>query len=355
MRKRTALLILLVLVLAVIFCLRTPLLFQNSQAHQEKESSKQEQKEKNAKMAEAQKQLLSQNELETQEQESQKTSRQTVAVLEEENDPGLEGEAQIEKPARMSKDEWNTEGVEGMDDLKIQLESMLAGYEGDWSVYAYDLSDKEYLEINSHAVKAASLIKLYIMGAVLEQIEAGNLTEDENIHYLLSAMITVSDNESANELVRLLSPDGRDHAAGMEVVNAFAKAYGYEDTSQGRDLKDVRDTPPPGENYTSVKDCGFFLKRVYEGTCISPEASAKILELLKQQTRTWKIPAGVPEGVVTANKTGELSDTENDVAVIYSPGGDYILCITSTNLADTASAQANIVEISSTVYQYMDT
>ena len=79
------------------------------------------------------------------------------------------------------------------------------------------------------------------------------------------------------------------------------------------------------------------------------------MELLKQQTRTWKIPAGVPEGVVTANKTGELSDTENDVAVIYSPGGDYILCITSTNLADTASAQANIVEISSTVYQYMDT
>ena len=128
-------------------------------------------------------------------------------------------------------------------------------------------------------------------------------------------MITVSDNESANELVRLLSPDGRDHAAGMEVVNAFAKAYGYEDTSQGRDLKDVRDTPPPGENYTSVKDCGLFLKRVYEGTCISPEASAKILELLKQQTRTWKIPAGVPEGVVTANKTGELSDTENDVCI----------------------------------------
>ena len=188
----------------------------------------------------------------------------------------------------------------------------------------------------------------------MEQVEEGNLEENAQIDQLLQDMITVSDNESSNELVRRLSPDGTDHEAGMQVVNRFAQAYGYGDTSQGRDLRDYREVPAEGENYTSVRDCGLFLERIYHGDCVSAQASAKMLDLLKQQTRTWKIPAGVPEGVVTANKTGELSDTENDAAIVYSPGGDYVLCVTSTGLTDTSAAQQNIVSISSTVYQYMN-
>lgn len=352
-KNKTVSTILLILVLIALLCLGTSILRRSGQADRDEEQAKQEQEEKTAKINEAQEQLRSQNE-----QEEKKTTdipAETAAVPTEDaadTVSGLEGEAQIEKPAGMSDD---VHGTEGLDDLKIQLDSMISGYEGDWSVYAADLSSGEYMTINSHAVKAASLIKLYIMGSVLEQIEAGNLIEDENISRLLSDMITVSDNESSNELVRLLSPDGTDHAAGMEVVNAFAKSYGYTDTSQGRDLQDVRETPPPGENYTSVKDCGLFLKRIYDGGCISPEASARMLELLEQQTRTWKIPAGVPDGVATANKTGELSDTENDAAIVFSPGGDYILCVTSTGLSDTSAAQANIVSLSSAVYQYMTT
>lgn len=264
---------------------------------------------------------------------------------------GPEGGAQIERPTGSVEED---QGTEGLEDLKVRLASMIDGYEGDWSVYAADLSGGGYMTINSHAVKAASLIKLFIMGAVLEQIEAGDLAEDERIGRLLSDMITVSDNESSNELVRCLSPDGTDHAAGMGIVNAFAKGHGYTDTSQGRDLQDVRETPPPGENYTSVKDCGLFLKQIYDGVCISPGASARMLGLLKQQTRTWKIPAGVPEGVTTANKTGELSDTENDAAIVFAPGGDYILCVTATGLSDTSAARANIVSLSNAVYQYMD-
>lgn len=243
---------------------------------------------------------------------------------------------------------------EGMEDLKAQLETMLSGYAGDWAVYVKDLSCGEYLEINNHAVKAASLIKLYIMGAVLEQREAGSLIDDGTVEELLTAMITVSDNESSNELVRRLSADGTNHEEGMEVVNAFAWKNGYNDTSQGRDLKDFREVPATGENYTSVKDCGMFLEKVYFGECVSQEASEEILGLLKRQTRTWKIPAGVPEGVVTANKTGELSDTENDVAIVYAPGGDYILCVTSTELPDTSVAQQNIAAISEMVYRYMN-
>lgn len=39
--------------------------------------------------------------------------------------------------------------------------------------------------------------------------------------------------------------------------------------------------------------------------------------LLAQQTR-YKIPAGLPEGVLCGNKTGEMDATENDAAIIYA-------------------------------------
>lgn len=242
---------------------------------------------------------------------------------------------------------------EGMNDLKAQLELMTSGYEGDWSVYVYDLKKQVYLNINSHSVKAASLIKLYIMGAVLEKTESGEMTADESLDGLLRDMITVSDNKATNELVRRLG-GGNDAVNGMKAVNAFARKYGYEDTSQGRELRDVQDTQVSGENFTSAKDSALFMKSVYDGTCVSKEASDKMLELLKGQTRTWKIPAGVPAGTVTANKTGELSDTENDTAIVYSPGTDYVLTVTSTAVPDVKTAQSHIVEISSVVYQYFN-
>lgn len=349
MRKKVA--IVITVLLLVGFCAGGVVIYRGSQVNKIEKQEEQEQREKDASLANARKQLENQKKKIIEPAKGTEKPTETVSVLDEKESADRtdwSGEAQIQKPQKTSQ------GTEAMPDLKRNLESMIAGYEGDWSIYAKNLSSGEYLEINSHAVKAASLIKLFIMGAVLEQAEEGRLAEDETFNQLLHAMITVSDNESSNELVRRLSPDGTNHEEGMEVVNAFAQAYGYGDTSQGRDLRDYREVPAAGENYTSVHDCGLFLQRIYEGECISAGASAKMLELLKQQTRTWKIPAGVPSGVVTANKTGELSDTENDAALVFSPGGDYILCVTAADLMDTSAAQANIVSISSAVYQYIN-
>lgn len=352
----------LVIILAALLCAAGGIMYYSSQKAAEAaraEAKALEEKEKEKKLSEEQERLEAEAlkakeekedlEEELDNTENEDSKEETVdSQMDKESDTGLEGEAMIHRPQNSDS------GEEGLEDLKMQLESMLSSYEGDWAVYVSDLTLGEYLEINSHAVKAASLIKLYIMGAVLEQIEAGNLADDGTIDTLLTNMITISDNESSNELVRRLSPDGTNHEEGMKVVNAFAQKYGYADTSQGRDLRDFREVPAEGENYTSVKDCGLFLERVYKGECVSAEASSKMLELLKQQQRTWKIPAGVPEGVITANKTGELSDTENDTAIVFSDATDYVLCVTATNLTNTGNAQQNIVNISSTVYQYMN-
>lgn len=64
-----------------------------------------------------------------------------------------------------------------------------------------------------------------------------------------------------------------------------------------------------------------------------------------------KIPAGLPEGTKCANKTGETDEYQHDAAIVYSPGGDYILCIMSSNCG---AAITNIQDISATVYDYFN-
>ena len=77
------------------------------------------------------------------------------------------------------------------------------------------------------------------------------------------------------------------------------------------------------------------------------------MSYLKQQTRTGKIPAGVPSFVTTANKTGELDDTENDAAIIYLEGKPYILCVMVTKTTNVAAARKLITTISKHTYEYL--
>lgn len=155
-------------------------------------------------------------------------------------------------------------------------------------------------------------------------------------------------------MVRLLSPTGDNHEDGMKVVNQYAEKYGYTDTNQGRDMLDYREVPAKGENYTSVEDTALLLREIYRGTCVNEEYSRVMLNLLKQQERTWKIPAGLPQGVKSANKTGELPDTENDAAIVFGETTDYILCVMAQGLANTSQAQKNIQNISGVVYKYFN-
>ena len=212
-----------------------------------------------------------------------------------------------------------------------------------WNVYVKQLSDGSFAAVGDEKLKAASLIKLYIMGAVYEQYDSLSAQYGAaEVDRLLTAMITVSDNDAANELTRMLG--GGEESAGMAQVNTYCQGKGYADSSMGRML--LADSTL-GENYTSAVDCGSFLFDVYQGR--HPHAD-QMLSLLKQQQRTGKIPAGVPEGVETANKTGELADVENDAAIIWADGKPYILCVMADQLADTQAAREKIVALSSEIY-----
>ena len=250
---------------------------------------------------------------------------------------------------------FDNKSDEKMDTLITQINSQLPTTNGSWSVYICDLAGGSEGSINDTPMQAASLIKLFIMGAVYENYDSlsqqyGSSTLDG----YLSPMITVSDNDAANSLVACLG--GGDSAAGMQKVNSFCQSHGYTSTSMGRLLLASNES---GDNYTSAYDCGKFLKEIYQicaGTTQTPSLShaADMYALLKQQQRTNKIPAALPEGVSVANKTGELSDVENDAGILYDTqgGNDLVIVFLSQNLSSAGDAQNTIAQLSRSIYLY---
>ena len=96
---------------------------------------------------------------------------------------------------------------EPVTDAKLQallnkLQVQLPTDNGSWSVYICDLPGESEGGLNAGSMQAASLIKLYIMGAVYEQYDT--ITSQygkEAVDSALYSMITVSDNDCANTLV----------------------------------------------------------------------------------------------------------------------------------------------------------
>ena len=244
---------------------------------------------------------------------------------------------------------------DSMNSLLSQIQPLLPQNNGSWSVYVCNLIKNTEGNIDSHPMQAASLIKLYIMGAVYENYETLLQTYSaDTLNNYLNPMITVSDNDAANALVEILG--NGDTTVGMAAVKTFCQNHGFTDTSMGRLLLQSNEN---GDNYTSVNDCGRFLKEIYQtynntssdGTLAHADA---MYGLLKMQERRNKIPADMPEGVNVANKTGELDTVENDAGIVYNTakGIDLVICFMSENLSDTGNAQAVIAQDSRMIYGY---
>ena len=353
-----------------------------------------------------------------------KTTEDTLAGDGQNTEDPLAGDGQNTDTATQPESSFTDDKLSS---VLSQVQTLLPVSNGDWSVYVCDLATGAEGTINDHRMQAASLIKLYIMGAVYENYDA--LAEQygkDIIDADLYTMITVSDNDAANELTTCLGSG--DAQTGMQIVNNYCLAHGYTTTSMGRLLLHSNEF---GDNYTSVSNCGAFLKMVYQNgyqekisaepettdesaaqsetadespaqsetadespaqsetadesaaqsetadeTVAAPETeltevltetdtdsleseaaaqtaqanASDMFSLLCAQTRKHKIPAQLPDGVHTANKTGELDDVENDAAILYDTDNDLIIVFMSEHLGDCGAAQSTISSLSRQIY-----
>lgn len=211
-------------------------------------------------------------------------------------------------------------------------------------MYVEDLGSGATAVVNSHQSYSASVVKLMVMLAVFQKVSEGALAEDASLDGLLEQMITVSSNEATNALVERLGSGNIN--AGFGVVNSVAAQYGFNESHLNSRMGDLSNY---STKQTSVADQGRFLAAAYRGQLVSAGYSKRMTDIMSRQTRRAKIPAGLPQGVACANKTGEAPGVENDSAIVYGEH-PYVIAVMSSDVPDSSVAQAQIRDISSTVW-----
>lgn len=248
------------------------------------------------------------------------------------------------------KDEGRTATVVEDTALESSIEQILSGAGGSWDVWAESLNRSTFSHVqlrkSSDPMVSASLIKLFIMGTVYQAVEEGSISNSE-VYQDIRSMITISDNEAANRLIRKLGSGNEQD--GLTRINQFAEDIGCLNTQINRVMLAENGL----ENYTTAEDCARILKLIYSGTCVNEKWSAEMLDCLKGQQVNDRIPQGVPSGTVVAHKTANLTNSSNaDVGIVFADSGPYIICVINNDSPNDSITNEQITAVSQTVYKY---
>jgi beta-lactamase class A len=167
---------------------------------------------------------------------------------------------------------------------------------------------------------------------------------------LIVPMIQVSDNTAANMLIEHF---------GVKAINAVGARVGMKSTRLARTFLDTSAILHHHDNVSTPADMGRLLYVIERGaheaipTIVSPERCREMVTIMLGQTDREKIPKGLPPGTRIANKTGEITGTRNDVAIV-DPFGDspLILTIMTKDLTDYAAANSATHAIARAVYNH---
>lgn len=252
--------------------------------------------------------------------------------------------------------------------LTATLEKLIQDHEGVYSIGIQNLTTGEYVDINPQKLRAASVIKVFVMGAVFDQVNKGKIKLSDKIQLqdreiervfgtgvlqakpegyeisiktLVSYMIKYSDNRAANILVDMV---------GRKNINKFIKGLGMKDTNLGYYFFV---TPPKGvTNTTSTNDLNAFFKMLYNGTCVSPKHDKQMIEIMKTTENRTKLCANLPEDVVVAHKTGAVTNVEHDAGIIFTDKGDFAISVLTKDVPNSTGTYVNIANIAKVAYTY---
>jgi beta-lactamase class A len=150
---------------------------------------------------------------------------------------------------------------------------------------------------------------------------------------------------------RILEENARLSGAGF--LHLYERRWG-RDESLGYDDSFAVDQAL--DNMCSPRDMADLLAMVVRAQCASAPSCRLMVEVMAQQEWREKIPAGLPEGLRIANKTGGVSGTSNDAAIVYTPAGaPMVMVVFWKGLDHRAKGQADaaIAEIAGVLYDHL--
>jgi beta-lactamase class A len=147
-----------------------------------------------------------------------------------------------------------------------------------------------------------------------------------------------------------------DENAGLDGA-AFQRLYDERWGYAGeRDYDDGFAIDQALDNQGTPRDVMELLAMVAEGRCASAPSCRLMVEVMSRQEWREKIPAGLPPDLLIANKTGGVSGTSNDAALVYTrekvPLVMVVFC-KGLSLAATARAPQVIARIAACLYEHL--
>ncbi|MBZ5535112.1 MAG: class A beta-lactamase-related serine hydrolase [Acidobacteriia bacterium] len=274
-------------------------------------------------------------------------------------------------------------------DPRVQIQQIISAFKGNVALAAKNLRTGELIEINAHQeVQTASVIKLPIMVEAFYQAREGRtpldsllLLDKENVvqgsgilqdlseglilplQDALTLMIVLSDNTATNMVI---------DSVGLDAVNSRMKNLGLVHT---RLFKKVFLPPPkPSEDQkkfglgvTTPAEMLRLLELLARGDLVDKASSEAMISILKKQRDRDQIPRyisydnleGTARGIQVANKTGALDHVRNDVGLVFSPRGTYLMAIFAWNSKDARwtpdnAATLTIAELARVLFEHFE-
>ena len=276
-------------------------------------------------------------------------------------------------------------GAQGQDvqQLQARIADRIAQVPAAQVAVSYrDLGRSDSLDMNADVdFHAASTMKIPVMIEVLRSVDAGRLSLDQRVllvnrfhsivdgspygldsgsdsdssvythvgdrvavRDLLEQMIVRSSNLATNALIALV---------GAEQADATAHALGATHMRVLRGVEDGKAFAAGRNNTTTSADLAVLLEHVERGDALLPASAGLMKEILLRQEFNDEIPAGVPKGTPVAHKTGSITATLHDAAIVYPTGrAPYVLVVLTRAIPDEKVATRLIADISRLVWAY---
>jgi beta-lactamase class A len=232
-------------------------------------------------------------------------------------------------------------------------------------MFFYNPETGVYLDLSGDkAFPAASTIKLPILIAFFQAVDAGQVRLDETLvmrkdliasesgvmQYqpvgtqfsaleTVDQMITISDNTATNMMINRLG--------GIAALNQRFKSWGLTQTTLRNVLPDLQ-----GTNTVTPKELSALMLRIGQGELLTPRSRDLALDMLRRTVTNTLLPPGLGEGSTIAHKTGDIGTVVGDAGLVGIPNGQrYVAAVFVKRPHNDPRAQELIRQISKISYQ----
>src|SRR5262245_45757391 len=219
-------------------------------------------------------------------------------------------------------------------------------------------SNEKFTHLEGALFPTASTIKLAIVYELFAQAAEGRVRLDESmvldrahavggtgvlvhmgtptlsIRDYATLMVTLSDNTATNVLIAKL---------GMGEITKRMASLGLANTKLRRRMMDTAAARRGDENVSTPAELAALLQKLNT----MPDAIA-LLKLPKEN----RLRKGLPDGVESADKSGELDGVRADAGMVFAKNRPYIFSVMTTFLKSDAEGEAAIVDMSRAAYEY---